>query len=124
MLHKTLYDAIEAVRETVEAFGEGYVYGEHYDDCYYSVNGKPACLVGHVLAKWGVLPGDVDSSMCDVKGNRSNLYAGRLLQTMEGRGELNVDYDARTFLSKVQGAQDRDKSWGGALRHGLEAVGF
>lgn len=98
---------VEMVTPVLEAlvaeFGEGYVYKEEVRkagrdaECLYQEDGKPSCIVGHVLYRLGV---KYDSEW-EYWGARRVLG--------------DAPEEVKEGLSRAQGYQDCGKTWGEAL---------
>lgn len=97
--------------EIVAEFGFDHKYAvpEDYGVCVYfaAENGEfePSCLVGHILARYGITYKQLDSRDC----NTSNIV------TVFGQGYVKGDERTRAFLADLQAAQDAGDSWGRAL---------
>lgn len=122
MITKTYDETLATLREVVAEAGEGFVYQDYYGDmCYYSVDGKPACLVGRVLAKWGVDLTPMDSASAGMS-TLVGLFAAPLLNRLEEEGVLEVDGLSASLLGEVQALQDNEERWGDALRGALAYI--
>lgn len=118
----TLDRAVELAREVVAEFGEDYVYPESHKrlqwedepespsnpmSCVYVHEGKPSCIVGHILHRHGVeieaMKNHEFDSACPVSG-----------------ATTNAEGTARFFLREMQEHQDKGKPWGESLEFGLE----
>ena len=114
----TLDRAKELAAEVLAEFGEDYKYPEDHRQfnagvkmCVYVHDGKPSCLVGQILHRYGVSTTE--------------------LALNEFRSAHNVTYDlvpgtspeVLKFLEEIQGEQDEKKTWGEAVEHGLSKVG-
>lgn len=103
----TAEQMLEALRQSVAAQGEGFVYGyvDETDACVYIDNdGAPSCLVGHALSR--LLPG----TWREVPGVEGNTDA-RSLDT----NEEFLEYDAKLVAEAAQMSQDLRETWGEAL---------
>lgn len=118
MITKTYDETLATLREVVAEAGEDFVYQRRYgNDCLYSVNGEPACIVGRVLAKWGVDLTRMDSEYDGEEGSTmKGVFAPSLLVQLEREGELEVDDKSRALLREAQSRQDAECSWGESLR--------
>lgn len=126
MEHISLRRAKELVIDIVDAAGDDYVYERipvmprvegisDVGECRYEYDGKPSCLVGHVLFRAGA---PVESlKFLD----RVGVDAGQLSDPVyEWDGDdneeksvaLDVDRDAALMLMRVQGMQDNGDTWG------------
>lgn len=102
-----LDDALNALRETVAVRGGDFVYE---GQCVYQLNGKPACIVGHVLAR--LLP----EEWRETEIVKRNLSAYLLAE--HGLASL----DAANALDAAQSAQDQEIPWGEALEEAERVV--
>lgn len=100
--------ALRLLGEVVADFGEDYVYPTELRDvegvCLYWASGKPACLVGHVLHRWGV----------DVELLKGGAY------DLPNQG-VALTEDALEVLADAQRAQDQRMTWGYALERAQRA---
>lgn len=131
MIEITSELAVSLAAEAVRERGENYVNPSYFFDnriptddivpdgtpryegmCrYVSPDGTAGCIVGVILNKAGV---DLETLQ-----KHEGEGAWNLLSTLRAEDILDVDYDARTFLSELQSAQDQGKEWGKALRHAI-----
>lgn len=122
MITKTYDETLATLREVVAEAGEDFVYQDHYGDmCYYSVDGEPACLVGRVLAKWGVDLTPMDSASTGMS-TLVGLFAGALLDELRVMGVLEVDDPSVSLLWEAQTGQDNGETWGNALSEALAYI--
>lgn len=103
----TVHEALRTLAEVVNAQGADYVYpdelkyaGNPNATCQYIADGKPACIVGKVLAKLGRLDNDV---VAENRGADAFARAGVATR------------DAARVLRAAQVEQDQGKTWGHAL---------
>ena len=89
-----LPEVLEHLRAVVADEDAGYVYT---GACVYSLYGEPACLVGHVYARLGLLP-----------LARRNAIAWRMFPDL-------ISAEARSALEAAQRVQDARGTWGEAL---------
>lgn len=121
----TLAEAISHAEAIVAEFGEDHVYhlvvDDAFGDCYYvSDDGRPDCIVAHILHRHGVpiealkMWENHNAHEMGPKGLTSNRAPAptRPLVTAE----------AVPFLSELQGSQDQGSTWGLALRRGLDVA--
>lgn len=121
MIEITAEQAIEALRKVV-AGNEEFVYelksdadradqGVNKNDgsCFYEWDGKPSCIVGHVLAELGASIGvlrHLDTRQtAGIKASRQALSEQNIFTTSAAIDILHV----------AQYVQDRGSSWGEAL---------
>ena len=90
-----LPEVLEHLRAVVADKGDDYVYPE--SSCAYSLDGEPACIVGHVYARLGLLP-----------LARRNAIAWRMFPDL-------ISEKARSALEAAQRVQDARGTWGEAL---------
>jgi hypothetical protein len=119
MLEKTYAETLATLEEVVAEAGEDFKYQDHYGNlCHYSVDGEPACIVGRVLAKWGVLPESADSR---AEGPTVGMFSSELLGHLEKLGILKVDEASNRLLQEAQYAQDgtfkEPLTWGGVIEY-------
>lgn len=125
----TLDKAITLLREAVKEKGTDYKYeiptwesetGELItaDQCMYKdFDGKPSCIVGHVIHK--LLP-EKWEELDFIEGT----LAQDLVRELQDEGYLTVvDEEVLDFLGYAQGEQDRGRTWGVAYHEALEVVG-
>jgi hypothetical protein len=109
------YDrALELLREVIFEKGEDFVYEAVGPDeeCLYVHDGRPACIVGHVLVRAGVSLAElVEVETCTP------------MDTHRGPAFLTwADEHARRLLTRVQDGQDNGKPWGVALDVALDIL--
>lgn len=118
----TAQQVAETARAVVQEFGEGYVYTPPADDpradedgiCLYVNDGKPSCIVGHIVHRLGV-PLEVLRREGDlhldpkVSHEPMTLSAGFLLP------KLGAPDHVTAALNAGQIAQDTRETWGTAL---------
>ena len=92
-----LPEVLEHLRAVVAAKGADYVYPE--SACFYAINGEPACIVGHVYARLGLL----DKATQDSGASAWALH------------ESKITSNGRDFLGNAQRVQDARGTWGEAL---------
>lgn len=113
--HLDLPLARELVNRAIDEKGADYVYnvpvGEN-ETCLYFRNGKPDCLIGHVLHYLGIDQGCV----------REGESAGGVLISLRGQNKLTFTSEAADYLSAAQGHQDNGKPWGAARDYAEEQV--
>lgn len=106
--------ALELLTDVVDTYGEDTVYekvtlkfGESAGTlgCVYQDQGRPSCLVGHVLNRAGVPLGRLEE--LDDRGVSARSLHEHLDQ---------VGFDACRVLSNAQLGQDSGETWGDALR--------
>lgn len=125
MITKTYDETLATLREVVAEAGEDFVYQQKYGEtCYYSVMGEPACIVGRVLAKWGVDLTRMDSSVEAIEGNLAGLFANGLLIRLRTEGVLGVEEDGVKLLKLAQASQDGEFTWGESLSRAQDEVEY
>ena len=98
-----LPEVLEALRAVVAEKGADYVYPE--ETCQYAIDGAPACIVGHVYARFGLLDEQTQYSI----GKASLLH------------RYEIARPARLVLQVAQVVQDGEYppfvrgTWGEAL---------
>jgi hypothetical protein len=110
--------AIAALEEAVAEKGEDYVYRTDNPggQCYYSVDGEPSCIVGHVFAK-------LDQELFrDVADWEARYHQSMSVRTVRTRWPSRMDYDALEALSMAQVYQDAGRTWGQAVKAATSVV--
>lgn len=112
-------EAIALLKRAVEEKGADYQYlappaspekGTN-GTCVYFYDGKPSCIVGHVLAYKGMTAEEIGDN-----------NAGSGVYSLSQLGIIEVDEVTREFLVQVQQEQDLGVTWGDSLRAGIEYV--
>ena len=114
---------VEVTKQVVAEHGMEHVYekpmvnrlGGEMAMCLYVHNGRPSCLVGHVLHRLGV-PLDVLAQGDDQSQDASSMCYEVLYNTDF------ADEMIASFLSTVQATQDAGYTWGYALESGLKLL--
>lgn len=109
----TLTQAMDTLREVVAEHGKDHVYDRSAimfgplagETCLYVRNGKPDCIVGHVLHRLGV---QLDT-LHDSEG------MGPRDLSLGDSPSLELDDDAGLALTVAQNTQDNGETWGTAL---------
>lgn len=125
----TLDRAITLLREAVKEKGTDYKYeiptwesetGERIeaDQCVYKdFDGKPSCIVGHVIHK--LLP-EKWEELDFIEGTLAQV----LMRELQVKGYLRVvEEEVLHFLGLAQGEQDRGSTWGVSYHEALKVVG-
>lgn len=100
-MHKTLDDAVRDLNTIVGRFPAYYMYWPPFEDsglCVYGYDGKPSCLIGHLLCEWGM----------PYEGFPEKSASRVIADCIEG---LSVDDDAGMMLDRVQCLQDIGFTW-------------
>lgn len=115
MIELTYTTAVEILDGLVEEFGDDYVYprGEN-GKCDYVRDGKPSCIVGHVLAKVGVPIERLEVADAGVFG--CGVSAFGLLSALHAEYVLRFDGSVRNLLTEAQCRQDGSAPWGEAVK--------
>lgn len=136
MKELTYEQAVQYLNEAVQLKGEDYIYQHHsrLDDegneigpsCLYAHNGKPDCIVGHVLAKAGVPIELMEwSQATDESGGIQNPYsydqAQSVLYRLHRDGLLYTGKATRKLLALAQSRQDQGSTWGQAVALAVRA---
>lgn len=113
MIELTYDKTVELLNETVQEFGEDYVYSRNDEGrCVYVQDGQPSCLVGHVLVKAGVPLERLEAADSNFGGTGADV----LIRQINREGAVKVDGKARTALAEAQYTQDHGNTWGLAVR--------
>lgn len=114
MIELTYATTVEILDGLVEEFGSDYVYDKGSDGkCHYVRDGKPSCIVGHVLAKVGV---PIERLKAADTTSPDGISAGSLLGGLVTEGVLHATGSVWTLLAEAQYWQDRSTPWGEAVR--------
>lgn len=124
------YDRTLEALEAVVAGREGYVYnrsateGANAGSCrYFEDDDTPSCIVGHVLASWGLaridLPMDYTNSDGDEVGDVNRVGVDNVLDAI-GVDPHGLDPKVMVLLRTAQCEQDRGLEWGEALANAIE----
>lgn len=126
----TLETVLTVAREVVAEKGEDYVYPRsekksrnpvtsRIDEvCQYAYEGRPSCLVGHVIYR---LDPDAFSSVMESEAKYGPAAAAELV--LEGiLPEDFWDAEAENAMQEAQVAQDKGATWGRALDTAERAV--
>ena len=105
----TFEEALEGLRGAIALKGADYVYDTH-GGCKYYKNGEPSCIVGHVLAPFGLSP-DADE-----------LPDGAGVIDLWDAGILRADARTLKLLGTCQEYQDTGDTWGKSLEIALERL--
>jgi hypothetical protein len=106
-------DVLRVMTEVVEEYGHDHVYQKQpgprgpKDLCVYIKDGKPSCLIGHVLVRLGVDVGFLtDRNSSQINGHGFTSSGSNLPWTAE----------AAQVMQAAQHIQDMGAPWGEALR--------
>ena len=94
-------EILKHLRAVVADKGLNYVYSE--EGCLYAIDGQPACIVGHVYARLGLL----DQATCDSGTQAYNLHTSKI--TLFGRDVLRAAQQVQDGVPGERG------TWGEAL---------
>ena len=115
----TYEDVVARIERIIDVKGTDFVYEIHQDSpiiCFYALNGKPDCIVGHLLVELGVpvevleYEGTRDLNAWDhdfASDTISNHWAA-----LESQYALAFTDEARTYLRALQSNQDNGRTWG------------
>lgn len=111
----TVKAVMDAMKQVVDDRPVGFRYADRVreiDDtlpqgtnCLYEINGKPACLVGMVLHRLGIL--DEALNMVTDRGNES----GAEILVDEMRNRWNIETGVGEVLMAAQNSQDTGNTW-------------
>lgn len=93
--------------EILDEYGADHVYKRHNGLCEYYVDGKPSCLVGHVIAR-------LTPSLKGIDGSVALNYAAFR--------RVGYSDKACAALQIAQGMQDDDVPWGAAVKAACIAI--
>lgn len=116
-------EVLHVAEQIVNEFGHDYVYIEPDDGiCRYVYEGKPSCLVGHILVRLGarinVIRVPEDASL-DAGGEGLGVIVllEKLTPTWSTLG-FTLTTQAVDVLAAIQNTQDTRRTWGQALNDG------
>lgn len=114
MIELTISTAVEILDELVEEFGSDYVYESTDGRWHYVRDGKPSCIVGHVLAKVGVPIERLEVADTALFG--AGMAAATLLCRLAEEEVLTCDVPTGTLLSEAQYNQDARETWADSVK--------
>lgn len=99
-------EVIESMKQAVAQEGADYVYP--YLDCNYSMDNRPACIVGHVLH-------DIDPTAYALAVEWERSFNNSAVDDLQREGFLPDFTDGQvTALLRAQERQDKGATWGAA----------
>jgi hypothetical protein len=120
--------AIELLEHAVQLKGEDYVdENKPGGQCQYFTNGKPSCIIGHVLADLGVEPGFDNQEFPDLvdaedkiesyepEYDTEDYYNNFTTAKFTNKKDLIFTSEAVRILRTAQEIQDEGGNWGSAL---------
>lgn len=126
----TYSDITAMLKEIVEEFGSDYVYPKRHlstgPGCVYAWEGKPDCIVGHVLTRIDAIDPVVCSPVDPGNGNYPTVPSWEVAE-LNLEMQINAlweqlavlgfrfDPDAQGLLETIQDEQDSGVTWGAAL---------
>lgn len=128
----TLYtysDVVSRIKGIIDIEGEGFVYQVDSSPsglgCYYARNGKPDCIVGHLLVELGVPVKELEDHSSDPSGphNFSHGPIGSHFDALIQEFGIQFDERAAVYLMTLQNRQDKQYSWGESDKEAKLEVG-
>jgi hypothetical protein len=122
-MHYSYNDIKIRLEHIVEEAGEGFVYTQRYREgeldsgCEYAWQGKPDCVIGHLLVELGVPVEDMGEGKV-FDGNTIDYYGPKL----DLDYSITFDSKAVDLMNIFQADQDNGIPWGEALRVGIRSV--
>jgi len=110
VIRMTRSDAHKYLRKAMEERGRGYKYMEHFTTCVNVHDGKPACMVGLALWRFGEENGLPEGFMLNYTGGTAISLRDRL----KGDGLIDMSKGATLILRMAQTKQDAGSTWGEA----------
>lgn len=83
---------------------------------YFTPEGKPSCIIGHVLHRLGVAPAELEP----FEGSTSDTLFRGMASSMEDDAVLEGTHEVSLVLRMAQSIQDRRGTWGEALQAAQE----
>jgi hypothetical protein len=125
--HLTYEDAVLGLKKALAVKGEDYVYerpkfplndGLTIEACaYFTAEGQPSCIVGHVMADLGHTINDLDQIASSYDGT---FNTGATASTAMDYLGYELDEKTRCLLSVAQDYQDSGHRWGEAVEVAVE----
>lgn len=130
MIHLTVERTADLLRLAVAEKGANYHYPvtAKNEECTYYQNGKPDCLVGHVLHYLGLdstrLTETVYNPGVQLQGEicLNEVGISVVLQVLKNTQVLTVDQPSWFLLVCAQERQDRNNAWGQSVTRAIERV--
>jgi hypothetical protein len=108
-----LAEARALAEKAVSVKGGDYIYDEDAEDgeCSYIIDGRPSCIVGHILVDLGYSPEQIH----EFEGHS----AVSAIDALEENSSLPIEFsiDAKSYLERVQDRQDMKVPWGEAIQN-------
>src|SRR5262245_61148054 len=123
MINITRDVAVAGLQRAAASVDSSFAYnsGLRGGKCDYVRDGKPSCIVGHVLAELGV-PLD-RLRRADQAFMGAGLGSSELLDELENDEIVNVvDPEVRSVLSEAQYLQDYGTPWHESVRRAVESI--
>jgi hypothetical protein len=100
----------------VEKLGADHTYLRNEDNTcsYFKRNGRPDCIVGHILS-------DLGFKLKDLNKLQANVGTG-VYQVFPDLGIIDADDRALDLLAYAQGEQDAGKTWGESVELAITVV--
>lgn len=112
MISLTYDRAVQLLNDAVKEKGHDYVYPSR-GECVYIKDGKPSCIVGHVLVAAGLPVIAFGGCSGEMRHNSAGIrHLSKVL-------ELDMDHDTVELLREVQWSQDNGTPWGQAVAQEL-----
>jgi hypothetical protein len=125
--HLTYEDAVLGLKKALAVKGEDYVYERPtfkltnditINACaYFTPEGRPSCIVGHVLADLGHTIDDLDAPKMSPDGTFNTGATASMAMDYLG---YELDEKTRSLLSIAQDYQDSGGTWGHAVETAIE----
>jgi hypothetical protein len=112
----TLEFAKEVIRAKVEEYGT-----KHFVKDRYAVNGEPHCIVGRVLAEYGVPVEElerIEEMSAHSLTNGANVWSSTEKDYFHKDGlSIEIEPEALLLLNRVQESQDELNNWSETLNY-------
>lgn len=113
-------DVVSRIQGIIDVKGEDFAYaqvrGTQGPNCLYARDGKPDCIIGHLLFGLGV-PIEAMTWGPDTEASRplASDTIGENFDPLSEDHDIEFSSKARTFLRRLQALQDNGIPWGRAF---------
>lgn len=121
-------DVVSRIQGIIDVAGADHVYVRRDDrnvPCLYACEGKPDCIVGHLLVQLGIPVEDLEYNPSFEPGTKYDLSTegiGTHFQHLHINRNISFDREGEQFLRVLQSEQDSELSWGEAFINAQRAA--
>jgi len=118
----TLEEVQPRIATIVDAKGPDFIYQKRSTSggpalgCFYAHEGKPDCIVGHLLVELGVPVEVLDPTSGKSVNDLASLRVSEIEYQLKRLYNITFTWDAMSFLDDLQYRQDMGQPWGEAYR--------